>query len=88
MAKINIMGVKRGDINHQVHVVLTEQQEIEGEPQEIPLGEAFVVIPDGMKPAKAKTMIIGAAQGIMAKHKEATKIRERLQQVEFPEIEG
>lgn len=87
MAKINIMGVRAGEGNHQVHVVLTEQQDIEGQPQDVPLGEAFVTFPDGTKPTKVKADIIKAAQGIIAKAKEAKKIRERLQQVEFPEIE-
>jgi len=86
MAKINIMGVKRGEDNHSVHVVLTEPQMIDGEQQQVSLGEAFIPIPDGTKPAKVKADIIRAARGIMAKHKQAANYRRKLEQVEFPEI--
>jgi len=86
MAKIVIAGVKRGEDNHSVHVILTEPQMIDGEEQQVALGEAFIPVPDGTKPAKVTAGIIKAARGIMAKHKQAVNYRQKLEQVEFPEI--
>jgi len=86
MAKINIMGVKRGDDNHVINITLTEPQMIEGEEQQVPLGEAFIPVPDGTKPAKVKQLIIAAGKGIMTKHKQAVNYRQKLEKVEFPEI--
>jgi len=88
MAKINIAGVKRGEGCQVVHVVLTEPQTIEGEEQQVALGEAFVPVPDGTKSAKVKQLIISAGREMMTNHKEAKKTREKLQKVEFPEITG
>lgn len=86
MAKIRVMGVRVGQGNHTIYVVLVEPEQVGEETQETPLGEASVTIAEGTTPAMVKKQIVNAAQGIMERSKEAKRIREKLQQVDFPEI--
>jgi len=87
MAKINIAGVKSGSKDYTIHVILTEQQEVEGEIQDMPIGEAFVTIPQGTEPADVKDKIVDAANKIMDAHKDAQDKRKDIEEIEFPEIE-
>jgi len=87
MAKINISGVKSGSKDYTVHVVLTEKQDFEGEEQEVPIGEAFVIIPEGTERADIKDKIVDTAKKIMDKHRDALDKRKDIEELEFPEIE-
>lgn len=87
MAKINIMGVRSGSKDYTVHVVLTEQQEVEGEPVDAPIGEAFVAISQGTEMADVKAQIVDAANGIMDAHRDAQNKRKDIEELEFPVIE-
>jgi len=87
MAKINIMGVRSGSKDYTVHVVLTEQQEVEGQMTDVPLGEAFVLIPQETEKADVKDKLVEAAKGIMDRHKDAQNKRKDIEELEFPEVE-
>lgn len=86
MAKVNVSGVRKGDNNFTVHLVLTETQEVDGEPQEIAIGEGFIPIPHGMEMADVKGRLVDAAQQIMDAHKDAQQKRKDIEELEFPEI--
>jgi len=88
MAKINIAGVRSGSKDYQVHVVLTETQTVEGEAQEVPIGEAFVLILEGTEMADVKDKIVDASEKIMDKHKDSLDKRKDIEELKFPEIEG
>lgn len=87
MAKINITGVLQGEGQYIIDILLTKKGEVEGELQDISLGSGRITLRDNTKPSKVKAEIIKAAQGIMAKNREAQSKTKSLQQVEFPEIE-
>jgi len=86
MAKINIMGVRAGSKDYTVHVVLTEQVEVEGQMINNPIGEAFVAIPQDTEMADVKDKIVDAANKIMDAHKDAQSKRKDVEELEFPEI--
>ncbi len=86
MAKINIMGVKSGSKDYQVHVVLTEEIEIEGETVDNPIGEAFIPIAHGTSEVDIKDKILDAANKIMDKHKDSINKRADIETIDFPEI--
>lgn len=86
MAKINIMGVKSGSKDYTVHVVLTEQQQVEGQPQEMPIGEAFPTIPQGTEMADVKDIIVDAAEKILDAVKDAKDKRKDIEELDFPDI--
>ena len=86
MAKINIVGVRSGSKDYTAHIVLTEQQEVEGQMTDIPLGEAFVSIPQGTEMADVKAKVVDAANGIMKAHKDAQDKRRDIEELGFPEV--
>lgn len=86
MAKIVIGGVRSGSKDYTVHVVLTEQQEVEGQMVDVPIGEAFVLIPQGTEIADVKDKIVDAANQIMDRHKDSLDKRKDIEELEFPEI--
>lgn len=87
MAKIVIGGVKSGSKDYTVHIILTETQMVDLQDTEVPLGEAFITIPQGTEPADVKDKIVDAANKIMDKHKDALDKRKDIEEIEFPEIE-
>lgn len=87
MAKINIAGVRKGDKNFTVHVILTEPRDIEGQTADLPIGEAFVAIPHGTEMPDIKDRIVDAAQGVMKAHRDAQDKRKDIEELEFPEVE-
>lgn len=87
MAKINIMGVATGSKNFTVHVVLTEERDIEGSPVDVPLGEAFLDIPEATEMADVKARIVDASQAIMKKHQDSMDKRKDIEEMDFPPIE-
>lgn len=86
MAKINIMGVKRGSQNYTIHIVVTEPQDIEGEIENVPIGEALITISHTLEAADIKDRIVDAAKGVMDAHKDAENKRRDIEEFEFPEI--
>lgn len=86
MATIKIAGVGTGSKDYTVHVVLTEEQEVDGQPTDAPIGEAFIVIPQGTEMADVKDKIIKAATGIMKAHKDALDKRRDIEELDFPPI--
>lgn len=86
MAKIVIAGVKKGEKNYTVHVVLTEPQQTEMGLVDVALGEAFVPAPHGMEMADIRDRIKDAAEGIMDAHKDALDKKRDIEECEFPEI--
>lgn len=86
MAKINIAGVRSGSKDYTVHVILTEQQKVEGETVDAPIGEAFVDIPQGTEMADVKAKIIDAGNQMMDRHKDSQNKRKDIEELEFPVI--
>lgn len=87
MAKINIAGVRKGNNNFTVHIVLTELQTVNSEELEVPIGEAFLAIPHNLEIADIKDRIIDAAKGIIDAHKDAQDKRKDIEELDFPEIQ-
>ena len=87
MAKIQVVGVKRGAGNYTVHIILTQSQVIAGQLQDLPIGEAFVPFPHNTEMADIKDRIVDAAKGIMDAHKDAQNKRKDIEELEFPEVE-
>lgn len=86
MAKINIIGVTKGTQNYTIHIVLTEQQTIEGQSQDVPIGEAFVPIPHKMEMADIQDRIVDTSKEIMDAHKDAQDKRRDIEELDLPEI--
>ena len=86
MAKIVIAGVNQGVDRYTVHVVLTEQKEVEGKKEDVPIGEAFVPFTNGTKAGKEKLAILKAAEGIKQRSGEAAKKRVALEKIDYGEI--
>lgn len=86
MAKINIVGVGKGEKNYVVHIVITEPQEVDGEIEEKAIGERFVPIPHGLEMKDIKDRIVKAANLAMDAHKDAIDKRKDIEELEFPEI--
>jgi len=86
MAEITIVGVRSGSKDYTIHIVLTEDQDIEGESPVLVLGEAFLEIAEGTEMADVKTKIIDAATDIMKHHKDAIDKKHDLNELDFPPI--
>ena len=78
MPKINIAGVKSGNGINEIHLVLTETQQVEGQNVEVPIGEAFIPIPEGTTKARTKSIITARAREIKAQAEKARLSRESL----------
>ena len=86
MARINITGVSMGSKDFTVHMVLTEEQEVDGQMVDNIFGEAFVLIPHMTEMADVKTKIVDAATGIMKSHKDAVQKKLDIKEIDFPPI--
>lgn len=87
MAKIHILTVKRDATDFTVHFELTVPQTVEGQPREVPIGEAAMKFAADSTIEQIKAEILRAAKGIIVKHREAKAKREALEAIEFPDIE-
>jgi len=86
MAKIRIGGIDYDQSNYTVMVTLIETQTIEGEPTEVPLGEASIRFPSDTEMDDVKKKIIKAAEGIWKAHQNAQDKRHDISELEFPPI--
>ena len=87
MAVINIMGVSTGSKSFTVHVVLTEDQNLDDPGNVVVFGEAFLEMPSGIEMADVKSRIIDAAQGIFKKHQDSVDKKKDIEELDFPPIE-
>ncbi len=86
MAKITIGGVKKGPDAFTILIILTEPQEIEGQPGEVPIGEAVITIPLDMEMADIRGRIVDTAKEVLKAHKDAKDKRKDVEELELPEI--
>lgn len=86
MATIKILSVSNDETTYSVLIALMESQTIEGEPVDIPIGEATITFPHRTETADVKDKIIDAAQGIMKAHQNARDKKKDLEELELPEI--
>jgi len=87
MAVINIVNVTTGSKSFTVHVVLTEDQNLDNPEEVVVLGEAFLEMPEGIEMADVKDRIVDAARGILKKHQDSVDKKKDISEMDFPPIE-
>lgn len=84
--RISVESVRRNLDTTQATVVVWEKQKVEGETQEVPVGEKSIQFSNNLPDKEIITLIAQAARDIVAIATEAKTMRERLNKALEKEI--
>jgi len=68
--RVSVEGVRSSPQEHNVHVVVYEEQTVDGKPQEVPIGERFITI-------KADTIVSAILPQIRKAEREIVELAEK-----------
>ena len=86
MVSIYITGVRLGEKTQEVHFLVTQNPVKDGKLTEEPLGGTTITIANTMTASQKKKAILEAAKGVLARNREAQKIREELNKIDYGEV--
>jgi len=79
--RVSIEGVRSSPQEHNIHVVVFEEQIMEGQPTEVPIGERFLTFSSKANPESMLDDIRGAAVDIQKLAQDAGVLRGRLNEL-------
>lgn len=87
MVSIYVTGVRLGDKTQEIHFLVMQNPVKDDKLEEEPLGGSSITIPNDWTIPKKKKALQVAAKAVLARNKEAQRIRADLNKVDFGEVE-